>query len=133
MKKIFVLMIGLSLIFTMVGCGNNKQVSEIRKWDCSVACENESSSDEAVITYSDVKVSSQTGTLTFQNQNDFDIVIYLLAEGAAEQVLEVPAGGAASLYQVIKDTEYTVGVHGDVSGETTIELMVYDGRETEVY
>ena len=48
------------------------------QWDCSVTCTEESTSAKYVITYSDVKVLSKTGTLTIQNKNDFDILVHLL-------------------------------------------------------
>ena len=37
------------------------------QWDCSVSCTEKSTSAQYVITYSNVKVSSKTGTLTIQN------------------------------------------------------------------
>ena len=40
------------------------------QWDCSVTCTEESTSAKYVITYSDVKVLSKTGTLTIQNKNE---------------------------------------------------------------
>ena len=59
------------------------------QWDCSVTCTEESTSAKYVITYSDVKVLSKTGTLTIQNKNDFDIVVHLLCEGEQEVVSDI--------------------------------------------
>ena len=78
------------------------------QWDCSVSCTEKSTSAQYVITYSNVKVSSKTGTLTIQNRNDFEIVVHT-------------------------DKEYTVGIHADVDAATNIKVIVYDGKDTEPY
>ena len=103
------------------------------KWDCSVICAEASTPDHYVINYSDVKVSSQTGTLTFQNRNDFDIVVHILREGETEVVSDqIPAGGCYSLLKV-NDKPCTIGVHADVDVNTEIKLFVYDGNWSETY
>ena len=72
------------------------------QWDCSVTCTEESTSAKYVITYSDVKVLSKTGTLTIQNKNDFDIVVHLLCEGEQEVVSDnIPANSFYSLWRAI--------------------------------
>ena len=85
-----------------------------------------------MISYSDQKVTTQTRTLTFQNRNEFAVVIHLQANGT-EESFDIPAGGCAALLQLKKGTEYTVGCHADVPEDTPIKLMVYDGERSEVY
>lgn len=101
------------------------------QWDCSVSCTEKSTSAQYVITYSNVKVSSKTGTLTIQNRNDFEIVVHLLCEGEQEIVSgNIPAGSCYSFANVT-DKEYTVGIHADVDAATNIKVIVYDGKDTE--
>lgn len=103
------------------------------QWDCSVSCTEKSTSAQYVITYSNVKVSSKTGTLTIQNRNDFEIVVHLLCEGEQEIVSgNIPAGSCYSFANVT-DKEYTVGIHADVDAATNIKVIVYDGKDTEPY
>lgn len=103
------------------------------QWDCSVSCTEKSTSAQNVITYSNVKVSSKTGTLTIQNRNDFEIVVHLLCEGEQEIVSgNISAGGCYSFANVT-DKEYTVGIHADVDAATNIKVIVYDGKDTEPY
>ena len=61
-----------------------KKHTRSNKWDCSVNCAEQSTSDEYVITYSDEKLKSQTGVLTFHNSNVFEITIHLLNNGEEE-------------------------------------------------
>lgn len=112
------------------------------QWDCSVSCTEKSTSAQYVITYSNVKVSSKTGTLTIQNRNDFEIVVHLLCEGEVVHLLcegeqeivsgNISAGGCYSFANVT-DKEYTVGIHADVDAATNIKVIVYDGKDTEPY
>ena len=105
----------------------------VNRWDCSVTCVEESTPDHYVITYSDAEVSSQTGTLTFQNRNDFDIVVHILQEGETEVVSDkIPAGGCYSFLRM-NDKPCTIGVHADVAVNTEIKLFVYDGAWSEPY
>lgn len=103
------------------------------QWDCSVTCAEKSANDEYVITYSDVRVASETGTLTIQNRNDFYIVVHLLCEGEPEIVSDaIPSGGSYSFLK-ITDKEYTVGIHADVDEKTAIQVFIYDGKDTVPY
>ena len=95
---------------------------ELEQWDCSVKCAKESG-DDYVITWSDQKVTTQTGALTFQNRNKFDIVVHLQADGW-EESFDVYAGGC---------TVHTIGCHADVAEDTEVRLMVYDGERSEIY
>jgi len=118
----------------LCGCARLKHVEELTKWDCSVPCVEESTEDSFVINYSDVKFASSTGVLTFQNRNDFDIIVYLLNNRREhDRVIEVGAGGCSVHYDIDKNTEFTVGIHADVEEDTEIKLMVYDGEGAEVY
>lgn len=132
MKKRFcIIMVGICS-FLLCACANLKHVEELEKWDCTVTCAEESD-DAYIITYSDEKIISNTGTLSFQNRNEFDIVVHLFANGQEERTSEIAAGGVFVLYEIAEGTEYVVGCHADVAAGTEIKLMVYDGEKTEVY
>ena len=131
-KKSFVFILTF-MCLTLSACSNFKHVEEVSKWALSITCAEDSTEEAYVITYDDTVLISNTGTLAFQNQNDFDVVIYLLRDNQHEEKIEIGAGGAAFLYQIDQGVEYTLGCHADVKEGTVIKLMVYDGEETEVY
>lgn len=106
---------------------------EKSKWDCSVNCAEESTADSYIVTYSEEEISSNTGILTFQNQNKFEITVHLITAGEEEEVFEIQPGGCTTFYQLEKDTVYTVGVHAEVNEGMEIRLVVYDGEWSEVY
>ena len=112
---------------------NSKQdTSQQDKWDCSVACAETSETNNYVVTYSDKKVFSQTGILTFQNSNNFNIIVHLQIPDEEERTAEIPAGGVSSLYQISQNKASTVGVYADVPENETIKLMVYDGAVADL-
>lgn len=142
MKKKIVIVLGVVAVLAIIGAlifsayrsseTYRKEKASIQ-WDCSVTCAEKSANDEDVITYSDVRVISKTGTLTIQNRNDFDIVVHLLCEGEQEMVSDaIPSGGSYSFLK-ITDKEYTVGVHADVNEKTAIQVFIYDGKDTVPY
>lgn len=132
MKKYIGIMLSIMMLLVLIGCASTNEASQnIAKWDCSVECAD--SSEEYVITYSEVKVTPKTGVLTIQNRNDFEIVVHLLCAGKEEMVSDpIPSGGSYSFLKAT-DSEYTVGVHADVDKKTEIMLFVYDGENTEPY
>lgn len=130
---------GILAISTMIIFSTYKSSEAYRKakaktqWECSVVCAEKSTPDSYVITYSDAKILSNTGVLTVQNRNDFDITVHLLCEGKQELVSDsIPAGGCYS-FQNVTDKEYTVGIHAEVDENTDIKAFVYDGKNTEPY
>lgn len=127
-RKIIIPFIIILLIYVLSKIQYAEYVNNLEKWDCTVVCVKELDNDSYVITYSDEKIISTTGTLSFQNKNNFDIVIHLLTDGQEEMIYEIPAGGVLIQYQIIKDVEYTVGCHADVSEGMEIKLKVYDGE-----
>ena len=140
-KKVTIafVIIGILAISTMIIFSTYKSSEAYRKakaktkWECSVVCAEKSTPDSYVITYSDAKILSNTGVLTVQNRNDFDITVHLLCEGKQELVSDsIPAGGCYS-FQNVTDKEYTVGIHADVDENTDIKVFVYDGKDTESY
>ena len=52
---------------------------------------------------------------------------------SSDLTAEIPAGGVSILYKLIEGAEYTVGTHADVPEGTEIFLMVYEGKNAEVY
>ncbi len=134
-KKVTIafVIIGILAISTMIIFSTYKSSEAYRKakaktqWECSVVCAEKSTPDSYVITYSDAKILSNTGVLTVQNRNDFDITVHLLCEGKQELVSDsIPAGGCYS-FQNVTDKEYTVGIHAEVDENTDIKAFVYDG------
>ncbi len=103
------------------------------KWDCTVTCAETSNNDSYVITYSNEEIVADTGIITIQNRNSFDIVAHLLTEGEEERVAEVKSGGVTVLHQINKELIYTAGFHADVDEGTEINIMVYDGEWSEPY
>ena len=110
----------------LCACSSSKQAKEQKSWDFVITCAEESD-NSYVITYVDEKITSTTGILTIENRNDFDITVHLFKDGK-ERIQEMKAGGVAILYQLSKDTEYTVGCYADVSEGTEIKFMICDGR-----
>lgn len=131
MKKIAFIMCCI-LILSLAACSNRQENTQISKWDCSVNCAEQSTPDEYVITYSDEKLTSQTGALTFHNGNEFEITIHLLDNGEEEQTKTIPAGSSTCLKQIKENTEYTIGIHADVPEDTSIKLTAYDGEKTDI-
>lgn len=119
------------MIFAICVCSKYlyiKHLENLKKWDCTVVCVKESDDNSYIINYSDQKIISTTGAFAFQNKNKFDIEVHLLTEGQEEIICEIKAGGGFIQYGIIKDVEYTVGCHADVSQGTEIKLKVYDGE-----
>ena len=130
MKKI-AFIICCILTISLAACSNKQENTQSSKWDCSVNCAGQSTPDEYVITYSDEKLTSQTGTLTFHNGNEFEIIIHLLNSGEEERTETIPAGGSTCLKQLKKNKEYIVGIHANVTEDTPIKLTAYDGGKTD--
>ena len=131
MKRLIFTLFGIFFALSLFGCSAAKQEGET--WDCTVECMEESDDDSYIVSYSDAEIVTRSGTLTFQNRNDFDIVVHLLSAGNEERVSEVYAGGVAVLYQLEPETVYTVGCHADVEVGTEIVLVVYEGERSEPY
>ena len=123
--RVIILLFAFSLI--LCSCTQLEDTEEIYGWDCSVTCEQTSTPDSYIITYSKVTFAADTGTLTIQNQNDFDIIVHLFANRANDEMIDIEAGGVTVLYQLDKEAEYTMGIHADVEEGTDIKVMVYDG------
>ena len=87
MKKI-AFIICCILTLSLAACSNRQENPQISKWDCSVNCAEQSTSNKYVITYSDEKLTSQTGALTFYNGNEFEITIHLINNGEEELMTE---------------------------------------------
>lgn len=114
-------------VLALYGCSNPEQVEVTDKWYCTVTCAEESTDDSYVITYSEEKIISNTGVITFENRNDFPIFVHLISNGKEEFNCEIEAGGTAGYLQADTEATYTVGIHADVDEGTEIKLMVYDG------
>lgn len=91
-------------------------------------CRQESSDTSYIVSYSSEKIISNTGFLTIENKNDFDVKVHLITDGE-EHVGKIEDGGVEVFYPIVKNTEYRLGCHADVSEGTEIKLVVYDGEE----
>ncbi len=133
MKKYFLCLWMIILILALSACSKSVDKPNVEKWDCTVNCAEKSGDNSYIITYSDKEILSSSGMLSFQNPNDFDIVVHILTNGEEERTTTVKAGGVVVLHQVKKDVIYTIGCHADVKEGTEIKLTVYDGEHSEPY
>lgn len=133
MKKLISVVLICMLSMVLPACAEKQAQPREEQWEISVSCITDPDPEAYVITYGGVTVSSQTGVLTMQNRNDFDIVVHLSCNGQEEQVFDIQTGGVTVFRQAIKEEEYTVGLHADGEEGTPITLMVYDGEKAEVY
>lgn len=131
-KRVFIFSI-IILVFLFNGCSKNTDLEKESKWDCSVACAEESKDNSYIITYSSEKVVCNTGALSIQNRNDFDIIVHISTSNEEERVEKITAGSTVILYQIKEDVDYTVGVYADVEENTEIKCMIYDGEWSEPY
>lgn len=101
MKKFLSILLIVPLIFSLVAC--TKQNEELSKLDCSVACAEESTENNYIVTYSNEKIISKTGLLTIQNRNDFDIAVSLhQTSGEEKKTVEIKANGVTTLHNIEK-------------------------------
>lgn len=133
MKKWVCVAVICVLFLALFGCSPQEQPIKEDRWDCSVTWAAESTDDSYVITYSGKTVVSDTGILTLQNRNDFEITVHLSCDGQEEQIFDIQPGGVSVFHRAVKQAVYTVGIHADVEEGTEIQLMVYDGEKAEVY
>lgn len=129
MKKRTLLTIITVFVFLFCGCAKktDSDLSEQTKWDCTVLCAEKSKSNSYIITYSPEKVVCNTGKLSVQNDNDFDITVYLSTNDEDERVEKISANTTSVLSSVKEEAVYTVGVHADVEEDTKISCIIYDG------
>ena len=132
MKKMIRIILMCMLSIGLIGCAEQERPEESR-WEISVPCAEESQQDSYVISYGGRTVSSDTGILTLQNRNDFEITVHLSCNGQEEQIFEIQPGGVSVFHQAVKQEEYTVGIHAEVKEGSEIKLMVFDGERAEVY
>jgi len=130
-KTVFIRLTILISVFSLILCSctriEDMREDEMCGWDCTVSCEQTSTPDSYIITYSDVIFSADTVLFIIQNQNDFDVKVHLFANRENEEVIDVAAGGVSVLSQLDKEAEYNLGIHADVEEGTQIRVMVYDG------
>ena len=131
MKKLICIVLICMLSIALVACAKEQPKED--QWEITVPCAEESQQDSYVISYGGVTVASETGILTLQNRNDFEITVHLSCNGQEEQVFDIQPGGVTVFHQVVKGEVYTVGIHAEVKEGTEIKLMVYDGERAEVY
>ena len=125
MKRILCLVMLLLFTCSLFGCSAAGSV-----WNCTTAMPEDTApqSDIDITT----KICSETGTLTFQNRNDFDISVSLSHEGQP-RLFEIKAGGVTVFHQAEKAVPYAVSLRADVPAGTEIQLFVYDGERAEIY
>ena len=114
-----------------------KQNNVERVWDCTTVNSEDSNTKNNIINYvDDMIIKSQTGSLTFQNRNDFDIEVHLMEKnerGDGFETLKIEAGGIVTLNEVDTDIECIVGIHANVKEGIEIKLFVYDGNRADLY
>ncbi len=128
MKKYISAIMLLLLAVCICACAKK----EAQRWDISLAVAENSSEDLYVTTWNTTEnIVSETGCFSIQNRNLFDITVHLMTEGEEELVLEIPAGGCSIQYQIKKAVPYQLGIHADKEEGTPLEIMVYDGNNTD--
>ena len=132
MKKVLCFVLVTICTISLCACSKLTNIEELKMWNCTVLCAEESSDNAYVITYSEEEIVSTKGVLTLENRNDFDIVVHLFADDK-ERIEEIAANGVKILYQISKDTVYTLGCHADVSEGIEIKLYVYDGEGNTIH
>ena len=85
-KKSFVFILTF-MCLTLSACSNFKHVEEVSKWALSITCAEDSTEEAYVITYDDTVLISNTGTLAFQNQNDFSLKLILYYHHLLEELI----------------------------------------------
>ena len=110
----------------MVDKSNTTPFPVVNQWQFSTECAATSTADKYVITYCDEKITCNTGLLTIENPNDFDISVHLLSSNKGEIVLDVLQNTTTAFALTANDAEYTVGVHADVAADTEINFVVYE-------
>lgn len=128
MKSKFVVLIFMILFLMISGCSKDTELKQETRWDCTVGCAGKSNDESYIITYSQEKIVSESGTLSIQNKNDFDIIVHLSTNGESERTADVPAGGVSVLHEIKKDAVYTFGCHADVDEGTEISCIVFEGE-----
>ena len=131
MKRLICIVLICMLSIALVACAKEQPKED--QWEITVPCVEESGQGSYVITYNGTTVCSETGILTLQNRNDFEITVHLSCNGQEEQVFDIQPGGVTVFHQAVKGEAYTVGIHAEVKEGTEIKLMVYDGERAEVY
>ena len=132
MKKTLFLMAAVVLALTLCACASSRQEQAKDRWDCTVTCAKTSAANSYIITYSEEDVISRTGVLTLHHQTPFPVTVHLLSAGNQELTCEIDTGGNTAFLDVEQETSYTIGIHADVEEGTEIQLMVYDGRNTQI-
>ena len=128
MKKQICFVLISVFILMLCACSDAAYEEPVINWDCTVSCVEASGDESYIITYSNQKISSKTGTFTIQNPNDFTIVVHLSNGSVEERVCRIAPGGTELLSEVEKDSVYTVGSHAEVEAGTEIKLKIHDGE-----
>ena len=125
MKRLCVLLLVSALL--LCGCSSNEESPTGKKWDCSVFV---AADDPTCVVYSNERLETSSGSLSFQNRNSFPVYLYLYKDGFGELVSEseMQSGGVYAYLRIEEGAEYTVGFHADMPEGTPVIIMAYDGN-----
>ena len=128
MKRLCALL--LAAVMLLCACGKQEEIPEGKKWDCSVTVVAE---DPTCIVYSNERLETDSGELSFQNRNPFPIRLYLYKDGFGQLMAQaaMEPGGVFAFLRVEEGIEYTVGFHADQPEGTPIHIMAYDGNHPQ--
>ena len=126
MRSLLYFILSIICVGFLCACAQTEETEVVNNWDCTVICAETTEDNAYVITYSDETLLSTTGSLTFENKNDFGIVVYLYVDGN-ERAEFLTANSRIVLYEMSTEAEYTVGLHAEVTEGTEIKLLVHDG------
>lgn len=126
--KFLILMLCSLLMLVFAGCAAPAETGAVDTWDCTVFCAEASEENAYIITYSDAEITSQTGTLMAENQNEFPIVVHISTVGEKEKTLNLEPGEVRYFQNVIQNQSYQIGIHADVKADTEIKVRLHDGK-----
>ena len=129
MKKYLFACLAVMCALLMCACGTDKDEVTPDKWEFAIQCAEKSTEEQYVVTYVEEKAVTDSGTLTIENLNDFDIIVHLQNGDHGDIPVEVAAGETAELNDLIVKAEYMVGCHADVDEGAEIRFVIRDKEE----
>ena len=127
MKRLFYLMSFILCIGFLCACAQTEETGIVNSWECMITSAEQTEDNLHGVGYIDEIIVSSTGCLSFENESDFDIVIFLFVDDIAERAEPLKANSKVVLYEIKKDVEYAIGVFSDYEVRK-IKLLVHDGE-----
>lgn len=111
----------------LCACSQTEENAVVNSWDYSVTCAEKSEDNIYVSAYIDEAIVSTTGCLSFENKNDFQVIMRFYIDGTNKITKWIEANSKIVLYGMEKAAEYTIELEAEVEEGTEIKLSVHDG------